>query len=152
MCYRWFSRRSEALLSLATISLAFFPILGCSRALPVAFAAAHSGATKTSSPTVIDIQLQAPAFSSDPTFSVTASAHGHASIVEMKLYLDGVLSAHSKWGQLSTELQADPGDHNLTLRASDAAGHAAEKSTRITIADPTPRGQVLFARLDQPAL
>lgn len=148
MRYRLFSRRSVALLSLAAISLSLLPILGCSRAVPTVFAAPHSGASKTSSPTMIEIQLLAPAFSSDSTFSVTATAHGHASIVEMKLYLDGVLSAHSKWGQLSTELQADPGDHNLTLRASDAAGHAAEKSTRITIADPTPRGQVLFAKLD----
>lgn len=123
------------------------PMLGCSRAVTTVFAAPRSGATSTSSPSAIEIDLQVPAFSSDPAFSVSATAHGHASIVEMKLYLDGVLSAHSGWGQLSARLEAGPGDHSLTLRASDTAGHAAEKSARVTIADPMPRGKMLLAQL-----
>jgi len=135
------------ILSLFILLLFLAIIIGRSRAVPSAFAAPHSGATAVSSASTIEVQLLAPEFSSDPTFSVSGTAHGRASIIEMKLYLDGVLSAHSAWGELSTKVQAEPGDHNLTLRATDSAGHAAEKSARVTVADPTPRGRILLAQL-----
>ena len=119
---------------------------GCSSSIPLAAAthsrAAHTPVGQSSTNTPIEIQLDVPAFSSEPTFSVSATARGHLAIVEMKLYLDGVLSARTGWGELSTEVQADPGDHNLTLRVADSAGHAAEKSARVTVADPEPRGRI----------
>ena len=142
-------RRSWVLV-VALASAAFLvAMVGCSSGIPLAAAThsrtAHSAAGQSSTNNPIEIQLEVPAFSSEPTFSVSASARGHSAIVEMKLYLDGVLSARTGWGELSTVVQADPGDHNLTLRVADSGGHAAEKSARVTVADPEPRGR--FSRI-----
>jgi len=137
--------RPIALTAILTCAALLIATVGCTRGILLAAATpaktAHAPVGKSAG-NAIEIQLDVPAFSSDPTFSVNASAHGHTSIVEMKLYLDGVLSARSGWSELSTEVQADPGDHNLTLRAADSGGRTAEKSARVTVADPEPRGRV----------
>ena len=137
--------RPGVLVALVSASL-ILAMAGCSTSIPLAAATpaktAQTPVGQSSTNNPIEIQLDVPAFSSEPTFAVNASARGRSSIVEMKLYLDGVLSARTGWGELSAQVQADPGDHNLTLRVADSGGHAAEKSARVTVADPEPRGRV----------